>query len=337
MTDIPSLARFDWTPLRSKRILMTGGTGFFGRWMLRALDRLNAEGHKISVLVMSRDPDGFFARYPSFRNYAWLEIVKGDIRRPAYRAERADLAIHAAADVAGASGHNPVAQFTEAVAAADAALSYFRSAQVGRVLLISSGAVYGPQAASVEQIGESAPFPDPLESQRNAYGEGKRAMELLGSLYASSYGLESIVARCFAFFGLGLPAQAGYAIADFVSDAVAGRPIRVIGDGRSIRSYLYGGDLAVWLLRLLSVGENGCAYNVGSDRAIQIGDLAYLVRDVLAPELAVRIETAPDPRATMRRRYVPSVARATTLGLAQWTDLPEGVRAWAADLRAGRE
>ena len=134
-----------------------------------------------------------------------------------------------------------------------------------------------------------------------------------------------MIARPFAVVGPGLPLDAHFAIGNFIADAVAGREIVVGGDGRPLRSYLYAGDLAVWLVTLLVRGRSGRAYNVGSDRAIGIGELARLVRSVVPGSGKVSINGTPDPKA-VRSRYVPSVDRARTeLGLAAWTSLEDAI------------
>jgi len=76
-----------------------------------------------------------------------------------------------------------------------------------------------------------------------------------------------------------------------------------------VRSYLDQRDLAQWLTTLLERGANGGIFNVGSDQAISIRDLAHQVRDLLCPGKYVRIEGATGS-GTARNRYVPDISRA---------------------------
>ena len=96
--------------------------------------------------------------------------------------------------------------------------------------------------------------------------------------------------------------------------------------GTAIRSYMDRRDLVDWLLTILERGESGRAYNVGSDEAISIADLAYLVRDTLSPEKPVRILGRALGNAE-RNRYVPDVTKARReLGLDLTYSLREAVR-----------
>ena len=167
--------------------------------------------------------------------------------------------------------------------------------------------------------------PDPLDSA-SAYGEGKRAAELLCGLAGRKHGFETKIARCFAFVGPYLPLDKHFAIGNFVRDGLRGGPIRVGGDGTPYRSYLYAADLAVWLWTTLLRGQSGCAYNVGSDADLTIAELARLVAEVVSPGAEVIIAQPSDPEKPTQR-YVPSIAHARReLGLEPRVSLREGVR-----------
>src|SRR5439155_26465478 len=103
-------------------------------------------------------------------------------------------------------------------------------------LLISSGAVYGPQPAGVERLDEElTTAPDPLES-RDGYAVAKRAAESLASIHARSERFQLKVARCFSFIGPYLDLERPFAATSFIREALHGGPIRV-RDGRPRRSY----------------------------------------------------------------------------------------------------
>jgi len=120
------------------------------------------------------------------------------------------------------------------------------------------------------------------------------------------HGLETVVARCFAFVGPDLPLNVHFAIGNFIRDALTADAITVSGDGTPLRTYLDQSDLAHWLLTMLEHGRPGHAYNVGSNEVISIVDLAHLVRDSLAPEKPVCILDQIHGGA-IRNRYVPDI------------------------------
>jgi dTDP-glucose 4,6-dehydratase len=325
-----ALSHFDAELLAGKNIFITGGTGFFGLWLLSAIDRLNLLGAEIRATVLSREPARFLHRHPHWQAQSWLTFHRGNVRDFSFPANHYDLLIHAATDTSVAAHARPLDIFTDIVDGTRHVLDFAAQAGVKRVLLTSSGAVYGPQPADVTHIREDARFACPPESVASAYGEGKRAMELLGTLYHANHGIEPVIARCFAFVGPGLTLDGHFAIGNFIHDALYAEAIKVNGDGTPLRSYLYGADLAVWLLTLLAVGKPAYPYNVGSDQAISIAELAESVKDLLAPEKTCQIQLQRDVDAP-RHRYVPAIDRSRNeLKLDAWTPLRQAIE-WTAD------
>ena len=114
------------------------------------------------------------------------------------------------------------------------------------------------------------------------------------------------MARCFTFVGPYLPLDDHLAMGNFIRDGLNGGPIIVKGDGTTIRSYLYADDLVEWLWTILLKGNTGEAYNVGSDEAISIFDLAHLVSTCFDDKPEVIIKGKPDGKID---RYVPKVEK----------------------------
>jgi len=318
-------------------ILLTGATGFFGAWLLSLVDwQWRTQGSGARLLAVSRDPPAFLAKQPRFRDASWLTWVPGDVRDFPFPAEPLDYVLHAATDTSAAAGRDPRRLLETIVEGTRRVLDCAAECRAGRILLVSSGAVYGPQPTDVTHVDEMArTAPSPLDLG-SAYSEGKRTMELMGAIHAHETGAAVMTARCFAFVGAGLPLDAHFAVGNFIRDALWGDRIAVKGGGHAIRSYLYAADLAIWLFRLLVSGETGNAYNVGSDASVTIAELARAVAGVLAPSLPVSIEGQDNPNAG-RNQYVPSVAKAKALGLDVWTPLDEAVRLTASGASRGGE
>jgi len=317
-----------WTAVQGQNVFITGGTGFFGCWLLESFlwanDQLSL-GARVSVL--SRSPGDLVTKAPHLANHPAVRLVQGDVRTFEYPAGGFPIVIHAATEAsAKLNQENPLLMFETIVEGTRRTLEFARTHGTRQFLLTSSGAVYGKQPPEMTRIPEDYPGAPDLMDPDSAYAEGKRTAEMLCRLYAHQFGLEAKLARCFAFVGPHLPLDAHYAIGNFIRDALQGGPIRVNGDGSPLRSYLYAADLAIWLWTILLKGQTCRPYNVGSDESINIADLAALVRRVVNPALEITVARQPDS-SQPPLRYVPSVERARNeMMLDDWIPLEEAIQ-----------
>lgn len=316
-----------WKELRGGRILITGATGFFGCWLLESFAwanrRLNLDAHAVAL---ARRPGMLSQKAPHLASNSAITLHAADIRCGEFPTGEFSHVIHAATEASAALNTGaPQAMFDTVVEGTRRTLNFAASSSVSRLLFVSSGAVYGTQPPEVSHVSESFPGgPDPLD-RASAYAEGKRAAEMLCALAASPR-LTPTIARCFAFVGPYMQIHAHFAIGNFISDALQGKPINVKGDGSAFRSYLYASDLTVWLWTMLFKGASGRAYNVGSEDALNIAALANEVAAAAGQNGGVRIASRQAPSAPVHR-YVPSTARAREeLGLTVEVPLRDAIR-----------
>jgi dTDP-glucose 4,6-dehydratase len=311
--------------LRGQRIFITGGTGFFGCWLLESFAHANdLLGLQARAVVLTRNPGAFAAKAPHLAKRPDLQFVTGDVRNFPFPEGSFSHVIHAG--TTSSAPVEPEEMFATIVDGTRRVLEFAATHGTRKLLFVSSGAVYGHQSSDLTHVPEDYPgAPDPLDPA-SAYGEGKRAAELLCALASRKLGLETKIARCFAFVGPYLPLDTHFAIGNFIRDALRGGPIQVKGDGTSYRSYLYAADLAVWLWTILFLGRPARAYNVGSDTDVSIAELARFVASASDLRLEVIVARQPDP-LEQPDRYVPSTTRpCEELGLRQRIGLPEAVR-----------
>jgi nucleoside-diphosphate-sugar epimerase len=323
-----------WKDLAGTRIFVTGGTGFFGCWLLEsfawASDRLQLGS---SMTVLTRSYQSFRTKAPHLAFHPAIRFVEGDVNHFDHVDGPFSHVIHAATPASAAlNQQDPLAMLDTIVGGTRRVLDFAVSCGARKFLLTSSGAVYGKQPSSLAGVPETfAGTPDTMNPQ-SAYAEGKRVAEFLCAVYAKKFGLETKIARCFAFTGPYLPLDAHFAAGNFIQDQLRGGPIEICGDGTPRRSYLYAADLAIWLWTILCNGRSCRPYNVGSDEDVAIAELAAAVAS-LRPGVAVRIAKTAVPGAPVER-YVPDVTRARAeLNLAQTVSLADGVRRtseWAA-------
>ncbi|MCX6996556.1 MAG: NAD(P)-dependent oxidoreductase [Kiritimatiellaeota bacterium] len=316
-----------WEELRGSRLFITGGTGFFGCWLLESFAWANDKlGLNASALVLTRDPEAFRKKAPHLFANPGIRFLAGDVSTFDFPTGEFACVIHAATEAnVQRCAEQPLLVFNTIVEGTRRTLDFAVQAGVKKLLLTSSGAVYGPQPPGMTHIPETyTGGPDPLNPQW-AYGEGKRAAEMLCALYARQHGLEPKIARCFAFVGPYLPRDAHFAIGNFIRDALRGGLIQVKGDGTPWRSYLYAADLAIWLWTILFRGTSGLPYNVGSEEAWPIAQWAELVAQGFTPCPAISIAKKAIA-GSPSERYVPSIARAgVDLGLRPTVDLKTAI------------
>lgn len=298
-----------WKQLRGERLFITGGTGFIGTWLLEAVtwanDRLELDLH---ATVLTREPATFARRAPRLAAHPALAFHRGDVRDFAFPTGTFLHVIHAATETNAEASRRPLGLLDSIIQGTRRTLEFAGQAGVANFLLTSSGAVYGRQPPEISHIGEDyAGAPDPV-SPLSAYGEGKRCAELLCSIYGNQHPLRPKIARCFAFVGPHLPLDAHFAIGNFMRDALRGATITVQGDGTPLRSYLHAADLVVWLLKILLDGKACRPYNVGSDQALSIAELAHRVASLAPSPVPVRVLKALSGGSA--ESYVPSIERA---------------------------
>lgn len=317
-----------WDELRGQRIFVTGGTGFFGCWLLEsfawATETLDLGAQ---ALVLSRDPAAFARKAPHLAGHPAIRFHPGDVRTFDFPTEHFSHVIHAATEAsAKLNAERPLEMVDTIVTGTRRTLEFAVACGARKFLLTSSGAVHGKQPSDLTHIPEEyAGGPDPLDPA-SAYGEGKRMAELLCALYHRQHGLETKIARCFAFVGPYLPLDAHFAIGNFIRDALRGGPIEVKGDGSPYRSYLYAADLAIWLWTILFRAQPVRPYNVGSEDDRTIQQIAEQVAVRCHPPVAVQ-RTLDATLGQPVSRYVPSTVRARTeLGLIQRIDLPTAIQ-----------
>jgi len=304
------------------RVLLTGGTGFLGRWLLRCLLALRHAGAaNLSATVLSRDPGRLLSGCPEFAGCDGLDFIIGDVRTFSLPPPtRFDWVIHGATPTSARLDREAPGEMRSVVVdGTRRVLGLAGACGAGRLLYVSSGAVYGPQPTGVSHL------PETFEGEPDtAYGEGKKQAEAM-CLEASAGRFECVIARPFAFVGPHLPLDAHFAVGNFIRDCLENRPVVIRGDGTPLRSYLYAAELAEWLLTILLRGRHGSAYNVGSEEAISIRNLAHLVRERAGTSNEIIVESTHDPDLPVQR-YVPSTQRAQReLGLRQRISLSEAI------------
>ncbi len=314
--------------LQGTCLLVTGGTGFVGTWIAELITFLNdRHGWDTHVILLSSRANDFRSKAPHLAMRPDITLLERDVRGLFEIPEEVEWIVHAAGSPDNRlHASDPVqtigviVQGTEAVLSAAARLPRLR-----RLLNISSGLVYGSQPWDLPAIPET--FRGGLESNAvgSAYAEAKRLAETLCAAYRNQHRLSIVNARPFAFIGPYQLLDRPWAINNFVRDSLLGGPIRIQGDGETVRSYMYPSDMAWWLLHILVQGASGATYNVGSPHGVTLRQVAERVAyfSTTTPEILMRQSRAVAPRSI----FVPDVELAQrSLGLTVTVDLDTAIQ-----------
>ena len=250
------------------RVLVTGGAGFIGRWVVK---KLVDENHEVWVL------DDFSNSLKENLDGLDVELEIGDVRDRKIVSKlfknNFDVCIHAAAQInVQESLENPGKAFTVNVGGTFNILEEARRYNT-RVVVIGTCMVYD-MADSSKSINEKHPV-----KPASPYAGSKLAAEELASSYYYAYNLPVVILRPFNTYG---PFQKsnmeGGVVSIFIKRYLEGKPLLVYGDGTQTRDLLYVEDCADFIVKA-SLDENavGQVINAGSGKDISINDLALLI------------------------------------------------------------
>jgi len=327
-----SKTRDMWCEMRGKRLFITGGTGFIGCWLLESfVDANRALRLGAHATVLTRNPAEFARKCPHLVSDAAISLHTGDVRHFAYPDGEFEFAIHAATESSAREAPlQPLELLETIVQGTERVLEFAATHGTRKFLFTSSGAIYGRQSPSIGRIPEEySGASDPLDPP-DEYAEGKRAAERMCADFAMKCPIECKIARCFTCVGPHLPLGAHFAVGNFIRDALRDGPLDVKGDGTPLRSYMYAADLAIWLWTILFRTSTEQVFNVGSEEAISILDLAYAVRSAIGSPAAIHVAHRATPGAAPPI-YVPDTSRARQeLGLTCNVPLEDAIRRTAA-------
>lgn len=275
-------------------IFLTGGTGFFGKSILSMLQR--GFYKNCSFMILSRNPEYFLRENPQFKDIENIKFIRGDVRNFEFPQENFDYIFHAAAPAM----HMPVGVERDIILrGTERVLQFAEKCNAQRILFVSSGAVYGPLSHDAEKLSETH-----LCNPVTEYGIAKFEAEQM----CLKSGIDTVIARCFAFTGPYLNRKIHFAIGNFIQNCLDNKDIEIKGDGTPYRSYLYADDMVKWLFAVLLNGRAGEIYNIGSDHAVSIAELAEIVKNALSKNNKIFILGKAEP-LKMPDRYIPDVSK----------------------------
>ena len=306
---IVSICSVELGRLSGKSLLITGGSGFVGRYLVESVIRFNNKGNgeRCKLLLPTRQPDALIERYR-------VQVEAGEIVPMRWggrytvdmKGDTCDYIIHAASPSSPKQVmENPVGNLRDMVDMSSSIADLGRQCGSKRSILVSSGAIYGEQPSGMQGMPEEYSGGPDLSRTSSCYGEGKRLSEMLFRLS----GIDYRIARVFSLTGPYQDLSSGFAVPDMIRQAAEKDHIYLSGDGSPVRSYCYATDLAIFLFKLLLGKPKHDVYNVGCREAtVNVAELARTISAIFGG-VGVTKGQSVDDVTTTRSRYVPQLDR----------------------------
>jgi UDP-glucose 4-epimerase len=314
-------------------VLVTGGAGFIGSHLTEAL--LARGDH---VVVIDDESTGRFENLASVRGHPELKLIRGSIGEAALiksALEGVTEIYHLAAAVGVALiAREPLQTIERNIYPTQILLDELcrrhGAGQTVKFFLASTSEVYGKNPKPVWNEEDDLVF-GATTRPRWSYGASKAIDEFLTLACARQFGLPVVIGRFFNVVGPRQTGAYGMVLPRFVDAALAGRPLVVHDDGNQVRCFAHVSDIVAAVLALLrNPAAVGQVFNVGSDQAVSIRELALAVIALSGSKSALQFQSyadAYDDDFEDIRRRVPDLSRLrAAIGYQTRYDLEDIVR-----------
>lgn len=282
--------------LDNQSILITGGTGFIGKWLAEMISYINSVGNvNIKLYLLGRDIAKFKEEAPHLAEKSFINFIEQDIRYLHDLPSDVNYIIHAAGSPDNREHVSDPLKTIETFYKGTQSLldAASRTQDLKKIIHLSSHQVYGRNETEQLIIEDSFGSFEALNVV-NCYAESKRIAETLCSYYKNNLRLPIVILRPFAFIGPYQSIEKPWAINSFIRDAILGGPIRILGNGSTERSYLYASDMAYFILRTLIYGKTGEIYNLGSNISISLNELAIKIQNSSSDKTEILSKSSKD-------------------------------------------
>lgn len=261
-------------PFKNRAILLTGGTGFIGHYLVNLIDLANKTKNlncSLTVASLHGAPKNL-----KFVNGKKIKFIKKDLSKPFKISGYFDYIIHAA-------GYGQPARFIERpletihinTCATEILLELARSCKA-KFLFISSADTYGDIPKNIKSVPETFGGNLSTLGPRAVYGESKRLGETLCWVYKEKYGVDAKIVRASHLYGPGISIYDKRVLGDFLRGALKEKVIKLKDEGKAIKTFGYISDAIAMILFAALKGKD-IVYNVGGISSISIRGLAEMI------------------------------------------------------------
>ena len=330
--DFIAQSSLSWKVLQNKTIMVTGGGGFIGSYLIKSLLHINKKHNlDLSVICVARKIDSVNHRLIEYLKEKNFKVILHDISNPLpNNFPNANFIIHAASQASPKFyGVDPIGTLSANSLGTLNLLNHALKIKSEKFLFISSAEVYGDPVNPDLSISEKDyGYLDPINI-RSCYAESKRIGETMTVAWGNQHNIYTSIVRPFHTYGPGLSFNDGRVFADFVSDIVNNQNITLKSDGSAKRTFCYIRDTVSGILTVLLTGKKNEAYNIGNpDTEIAIKDLATILVNLFPQkQLKVKFEIETQNMNYLKSpisHICPSIEKLKKLGWTPLVDIKEG-------------
>jgi UDP-glucuronate decarboxylase len=312
-----------------KRILITGGLGFLGRYFVQVFDYLNKEvlSDPCEIIVLD---NLITATNHNTLNSKGVAIVNHDVIQPFYPERPIDFILHAAG-IASPFYYRkyPLQTLEVATIGLKNSLEIARKNPECRLSFFSSSEIYGDPDPKYIPIKESYRGNVSCLGPRSCYDESKRLGETLVRIYHEQFGIQATIIRPFNVYSGEMNENDYRVLPNFAYKIKQNQPLQIYGNGTQTRTFCYITDATVGFLKVLLNGVAGEPYNIGHpEPEISMIDLAKMIGKILGKEINYNLIPHPDsyPADEPSRRCPDITKAAFQLNYYPKVSLEEGLR-----------
>jgi nucleoside-diphosphate-sugar epimerase len=311
----------------AERCVVTGGAGFIGSWLCKAL--LEKGYGIVCVDNLITGSKGNIEELESRDGFVFLEKDVSDLVEIE---GEVDYVFHLASPASPVDYQNYPIETMLANSLGTLNMLNLARSKGARFLMASTSEVYGdpeehPQKESywgrVNPIGP-----------RSCYDESKRFAEALVMSYLRKHGMDVRIIRIFNTYGPRMGKNDGRVIPNFINQALGGKPITVYGDGEQTRSYCYVSDMVEGIERVMFSETSGEVFNIGNSEEFSVLETADVIKRLTGSSSEIVFEKLPEDDPTRRRPDISKIRK--SLGWEPGVGFEEGLRKTVEDFKQNR-
>lgn len=317
--------------LEGKTLLISGGAGFLGSYIIATIYQLNKKVLRNPCKVISIDNfiTGKKRRIIEEINDENFKFIEADVTKPLEVKDKIDYIIHAAGIASPVYYQKyPLETIESAIFGAKNLLELARKKRIKSFLYFSSSEIYGDPDPNFIPTPETYLGNVSSLGPRACYDESKRLGETICMTHFSLYNIPVKIVRPFNIYGPGMAPDDYRVVPTFISRALKREPLPVHGKGYQTRTFCYISDAIAGFLKVLLSTDNGEVYNVGNDEnEINVLGIAKIIADLF--DNKIEIHTIPYPKNYPQeepRRRCPDLTKIRTrLGYSPKISLKQGL------------